>query len=261
MQTDVKHISQKMDHDLGEKYRPAIDKLLKENGLDSVDDVINKAAAQMTPEDRKAFEAVRCRHLTGSPGLRDSDACCGLTRGSSFVSQLIKVAKSSKTVSPRSVLSRCPSFSLIVSSWILNPDRVVPPGLLYNISCGRSAVRPRSRHRHWSVLSPSSRDPRALTHAGASPLHARTSPYTGKGAINIARWAVRIVNVNAIATFFRAAESGTVAAAAGGSCSLLSPLLVPQSALTPAFTGTRQPQRRSWPKQQRPRKSSRVREI
>ena len=69
---------------------------------------------------------------------------------------------------------------------------------------------------------------RALTHASASPLPAPRShvTYTGKGAINIARWAVRIVNVNAIATFFRAAESGTVAAAAGGSCSLLSPPLL-----------------------------------
>ena len=43
--------------------RPAIDKLLKEKGIDSVDDVINKAAAEMTPDERKVFEAVRCSLL------------------------------------------------------------------------------------------------------------------------------------------------------------------------------------------------------
>ena len=39
--------------------------------------------------------------------------------------------------------------------------------------------------------------------------------YTGKTAIAIARWGLRIVNVNALANFFKAAEGGTEAAAAG----------------------------------------------
>ena len=59
LQTDVKDLSAKMDK-RNEQYRPAIDKLLKANGMDSVDDVIDKAAAEMTAEERKAFEAVRC---------------------------------------------------------------------------------------------------------------------------------------------------------------------------------------------------------
>lgn len=68
MQTDVKSIGQQMD-DKNTQYRPAIDALLKANGMDSVDDVINKAAAEMTPEDRKQFEAVshsfRCLRHNG----------------------------------------------------------------------------------------------------------------------------------------------------------------------------------------------------
>ena len=39
--------------------------------------------------------------------------------------------------------------------------------------------------------------------------------YTGKTAIAIARWGLRIVNVNALANFFKAAEEGIEAAAAG----------------------------------------------
>ena len=58
MQTDVKNIGENMDAK-NEQYRPAIDALLKANGMDSVDDVINKATAEMTDGDRKAFEAVR----------------------------------------------------------------------------------------------------------------------------------------------------------------------------------------------------------
>ena len=58
MQTDVKNIGDNMD-EKNTQYRPAIDALLKANGMDSVDDVINKAAAEMTDDDRKAFEAVR----------------------------------------------------------------------------------------------------------------------------------------------------------------------------------------------------------
>ena len=58
LQTDVKDVATKMDKK-NVQYRPAIDKLLKANGMDSVDDVIDKAAAEMTPDERKAFEAVR----------------------------------------------------------------------------------------------------------------------------------------------------------------------------------------------------------
>ena len=57
MQTDVKNIGDNMD-EKNTEYRPAIDALLKANGMDSVDDVIAKAAAEMTDDDRKAFEAV-----------------------------------------------------------------------------------------------------------------------------------------------------------------------------------------------------------
>ena len=39
--------------------------------------------------------------------------------------------------------------------------------------------------------------------------------YIGKTAIAIARWGLRIVNVNALANFFKAAEGGTEAATAG----------------------------------------------
>ena len=60
MQTDVKNIGDNMD-EKNEQYRPAIDALLKANGMDSVDDVINKAAAEMTDEERRGFEAVRYR--------------------------------------------------------------------------------------------------------------------------------------------------------------------------------------------------------
>ena len=64
MQTDVKNIGENMDAK-NTQYRPAINALLKANGMDSVDDVINKAAAEMTDDDRKAFEAVRYRLIHG----------------------------------------------------------------------------------------------------------------------------------------------------------------------------------------------------
>ncbi|KAI1791438.1 hypothetical protein LXA43DRAFT_1094580 [Ganoderma leucocontextum] len=57
MQTDVKHIGEQMD-EKNEQYRPAINALLTANGMDSVDDVINKAASKMSPDERKAFEAL-----------------------------------------------------------------------------------------------------------------------------------------------------------------------------------------------------------
>lgn len=69
MQTDVKDIGRKMD-EKNEKYRPAINELLKANHVDSVDDVINKAASRMTPEERKAFEAVCLLLSTRSMVLR-----------------------------------------------------------------------------------------------------------------------------------------------------------------------------------------------
>ncbi|KAM5536991.1 hypothetical protein V8D89_009320 [Ganoderma adspersum] len=123
LQTDVKDVAVKMDKK-NAQYRPAIDRLLKANGMDSVDDVISKAAAEMTPDERKAFEA------------------------------LIKTVKGSKA-------------DLDITYFIAGL-LTVPEGVIV----------------------------------------------TGKMAIAIARWGLRIVNVNALANFFKAAEGGTEAAAA-----------------------------------------------
>ncbi|KAM5536988.1 hypothetical protein V8D89_009317 [Ganoderma adspersum] len=123
MQTDVKDVAAKMD-EKNEQYRPAIDRLLKANGMDSVDDVINKAAAEMTDDGRKAFEA------------------------------LIKAAKESKAGF---------DITYFVAGLLMAPEGVV---------------------------------------------------LTGKMAIALARWGSRIVNVNALANFFKASEGGTEAAAA-----------------------------------------------
>ncbi|KAI1781862.1 hypothetical protein LXA43DRAFT_593590 [Ganoderma leucocontextum] len=123
MQTDVKQIGKKMD-DKNTEYRPAINALLEANGMDSVDDVINKAASQMTPEERKAYEAL-------IQTVRDNKAGFDTTY---FVAGLL----------------------------------MVPEGV---------------------ILS-------------------------GKMSLTIARWATRMVNVNAIANFFKATEGGTEAAAA-----------------------------------------------
>ena len=101
LQTDVKDLAAKMDK-RNEEYRPAIDKLLKANGMDSVDDVIDKAAAEMTAEERKAFEAVCCLFFCSVGG---DDWCNQLMPR---YGQLIKAVKESKAVGPpwsrRSVL-------------------------------------------------------------------------------------------------------------------------------------------------------------
>ena len=68
MQADLKDIGKQMV-DENAKCRPAINALLKARGMASVDDVINAAAAKLTPDERKVFEAVSsgfsCRYLCG----------------------------------------------------------------------------------------------------------------------------------------------------------------------------------------------------
>ena len=53
------------------KYRPAIDKLLKASGMDGVDDVINKAASLIAPQERGEFEAVSSHSF--QPEIWDAD--------------------------------------------------------------------------------------------------------------------------------------------------------------------------------------------
>ncbi|KAM5536989.1 hypothetical protein V8D89_009318 [Ganoderma adspersum] len=57
MQADLKGIGKQMD-DENARCRPAINALLKANGMASVDDAINAAAAKLTPDERKVFEAL-----------------------------------------------------------------------------------------------------------------------------------------------------------------------------------------------------------
>ncbi|KAM5536990.1 hypothetical protein V8D89_009319 [Ganoderma adspersum] len=57
MQADLKGIGKQMD-EKNAKCRPAIDALLKARGMASVDDAINAAAAKLTPDERKVFEAL-----------------------------------------------------------------------------------------------------------------------------------------------------------------------------------------------------------
>ena len=57
LQTAVIDISTKMDN-LNVKYRPTIDQLLHANNMASIDDLIAKAASEMTPHDRAVFESV-----------------------------------------------------------------------------------------------------------------------------------------------------------------------------------------------------------
>ena len=63
MQADLKDIGKQMD-DKNSQYRPAINALLKANGMASVDDVINSAASKLTPDERKVFEAVSSSSIT-----------------------------------------------------------------------------------------------------------------------------------------------------------------------------------------------------
>ncbi|KAI1791442.1 hypothetical protein LXA43DRAFT_429416 [Ganoderma leucocontextum] len=57
MQTDVKNIGQQMD-DKNVQYRPALDAILQAGGHATVDDIINRTASGMTPDERKVFEAL-----------------------------------------------------------------------------------------------------------------------------------------------------------------------------------------------------------
>ncbi|PIL25613.1 hypothetical protein GSI_11362 [Ganoderma sinense ZZ0214-1] len=123
LQTNVKDMGKDMD-EKNAKYRPAINKLLKANGMDSIDDLINKVAAKMTPEERKVFEA------------------------------LVKTAKGSKAGF---------DTTYFVCSLLMVPEGAV---------------------------------------------------LTGKLAIAIVKWGTNMVSLKALADFFKAAETGTEAAAA-----------------------------------------------
>ena len=94
VQTDVKKIGRQID-EKNAKYRPAINILLKANGMDSVDDVVNKAASLLTPKEREEFEAVSSSPLEQGYGR--------LIYGD--LSQLIKTIKDFKSVSLHSQLS------------------------------------------------------------------------------------------------------------------------------------------------------------
>ena len=63
MQTDIKHDADQMDAK-DKAIRPAIDAMLKERGLDSIDDLIAKSLAKMTPEEKKQYESVGLSHST-----------------------------------------------------------------------------------------------------------------------------------------------------------------------------------------------------
>lgn len=58
MQTDIKHDADDMDK-TNVKIRPAIDRMLRAQGYDSIDDLITKSASQFTPEEKAQFDAVR----------------------------------------------------------------------------------------------------------------------------------------------------------------------------------------------------------
>ncbi|KAG2014121.1 hypothetical protein CC2G_010964 [Coprinopsis cinerea AmutBmut pab1-1] len=57
MQTDIKHVAEEMDK-LDKRMRPTIDKLLHDNHMNGIDDLIKKAMEKMTPEEKKQFEAM-----------------------------------------------------------------------------------------------------------------------------------------------------------------------------------------------------------
>ncbi|KAJ7813988.1 hypothetical protein B0H14DRAFT_2458285 [Mycena olivaceomarginata] len=57
MQTDIKHTAAQMD-EMNEKIRPAINAMLKERQMNTVDDLIQKSMEKMTPDDKKQFEAL-----------------------------------------------------------------------------------------------------------------------------------------------------------------------------------------------------------
>ncbi|KAL4246951.1 hypothetical protein ABKN59_007693 [Abortiporus biennis] len=57
MQTDIKHSADEMDKK-NAAIRPTINALLKEKGIDTIDDLIAKSLAKMTPEEKKQFESL-----------------------------------------------------------------------------------------------------------------------------------------------------------------------------------------------------------
>ncbi|KAI0798222.1 hypothetical protein C8Q75DRAFT_40742 [Abortiporus biennis] len=57
MQTDIKHSANEIDKK-NTAIRPKIDALLKENGIDTIDDLIVKSTSKMTPKEKKQFESL-----------------------------------------------------------------------------------------------------------------------------------------------------------------------------------------------------------
>ena len=58
MQTDCKHDADEMDSK-NTDMRTKMDAVLSAAGIDSIDTLIAKATAKMTPEEKKQFESVR----------------------------------------------------------------------------------------------------------------------------------------------------------------------------------------------------------
>ena len=63
MQTDIKHDADQMDSK-DKAIRPAINAMLKERGIDNIDDLIAKSLAKMTPEEKKQYESVGLSYST-----------------------------------------------------------------------------------------------------------------------------------------------------------------------------------------------------
>ena len=59
LQNDIKAIGVQLE-EKSHEYKDGIDAMLKAHGMNGVDDVIAKAASQMTPQDQKEFQTVRC---------------------------------------------------------------------------------------------------------------------------------------------------------------------------------------------------------
>ena len=95
MQTDVIGFAKKMD-DANTKYRPAIDGLLRANGLATIEDLIALTASRMTPQEKAVFEAVSSPPTRAWGGLRHRADAYFLR-----LLQLINTARESKSVSPR----------------------------------------------------------------------------------------------------------------------------------------------------------------
>ncbi|PIL25615.1 hypothetical protein GSI_11364 [Ganoderma sinense ZZ0214-1] len=57
LQADLKGVAKQMDAE-NARYRPAIDALLKAHGMATADEVINAAAAKLTPDEQKVFETL-----------------------------------------------------------------------------------------------------------------------------------------------------------------------------------------------------------